>query len=312
MGQALKATHLYYLFLILVCGIATVYFSRYLVFGAPLEQASFDYGHRSASEQCKNKAGAADHQAMKTESGLRYTLTTPKNFRPDVPHPLVVVWAPSMAGSWLNERLTGLTRRATGKGFIIAHVASVRLSTRAILELETVPRTIIDRWCVNPEAIYYTGHSDGGTVAMALTLLPGAKIQPRAIAPSAMGMDATALAEFSCPSAIDVMILHNVDDTHFPGFGAEAVRWWAACQHCDLAAATRQTDGCIHYPGCARDVRIQYCEGQGGHIRWPGTRHDPIQFFSKTRQWQLAEKPSVVAKKTSATSQIDEQPTTYK
>ena len=96
------------------------------------------------------------------------------------------------------------------------------MTTKNVLALESITQTILNQWCVDPKSIFYTGHSDGGTVAMALALLPEAKIRPRAIAPSAMGMDNASLAAYDCPPLTDVLVLHNSDDDHFPGFGKEA------------------------------------------------------------------------------------------
>lgn len=232
---------------------------------------------------CDEKRGHADHDAFESGAGFPFNLTTPSNFRQNVRHPLLVVWAPAMAGPWLSERMTGLTHQATRAGFIVAYAGAIRMTTKNVLALESITQTILNQWCVDPKSIFYTGHSDGGTVAMALALLPEAKIRPRAIAPSAMGMDNASLAAYDCPPLTDVLILHNSDDDHFPDFGKEAAEWWASCQQCDRITSEVNTSGCSEYSGCLSGRRVLYCEGVGGHLRWGGTNHDVIRFFVDSR-----------------------------
>ncbi|MGH8508812.1 MAG: SRPBCC family protein [Gammaproteobacteria bacterium] len=67
-----------------------------------------------------------------------------------------------------------------------------------------------------------TGHSGGGTAALAIALMDRIKHIPAAIATSAAGFTKADLAEFKCRTPLPVMVMHSSEDTLFPGFGAEA------------------------------------------------------------------------------------------
>jgi len=128
--------------------------------------------------------------------------------------------------------------------------------------------------------VFLTGHSDGGTVATALALSATADRRIAGIAPSAAGFTAADLAAHRCPAPLAVLVMHGAGDLHFPGFGRQAAEWWARCNRCDVEAPQRTADGCVEYGACAAGGRTLYCEGDGGHLRWPARNATLIDVFA--------------------------------
>ena len=92
-------------------------------------------------------------------------------------------------------------------------------------------------------------------------------------------MNGKDLAEYSCPEPLPVMVMHSRNDTAFPGYGAEAARWWAACNRCDPTPGPKDAHGCVAYPKCANGVPTLYCEGSGAHEDWPPMNTAVLDFF---------------------------------
>ena len=223
-------------------------------------------------------AGIRDDQRSAT--GIGYNVRTPANYDPRVAHPLLMVYAPAGVNRFGSESLTGLTRAATQAGFIVAYANRRRLSIDVIQELGTIPGLIAEKWCVDLDRIFLTGHSDGGTVAVALAVLDHTRHIPTAIAPSAAGFTAQDLGAFACPAPLSVMVMHSAEDRHFPGYGRQIADWWAACNRCEKQASPRRADGCRSYPNCAGGVRTLYCEGTGSHLEWPDLNPQLLAFFT--------------------------------
>lgn len=230
---------------------------------------------------CENKnTTSADHLQGKSAQNIFFSITTPSNYRSDFAHPLLMVWAPSGFSEKSSERFTGLTRQATAQGYVVVHTRSIPLSIKALKALNKIPAQIIDRWCINESQVFYTGHSDGGTVSNALAVMPELIFKPRAIAPSAMGMRGEDMQAYSCPQPTSVMLMHNKGDKHFPDFGAEVIDWWANCNQCSGEIVPSDHQGCVQYTGCAGGVTTLFCQAEGGHNYWPGPAHDLLRFFS--------------------------------
>jgi len=214
-----------------------------------------------------------------TSKGFRFNVRTPANYNPWIAHPLLMVYAPAGLSAEANERFTGLTKVATSAGFVVAYADHVRNTIPVIEELSTIPALVAKKWCTDTARVYLTGHSDGGTVAMAIAVMDKTKHIPAAIAPNAAGFTKADLAEFTCRSPLPVMIMHSAKDRLFPGFGAEAAAWWAACNRCDRRSRG-MADRCVTYPNCAEAVTTRYCEGNSPHSRWPGLNQSMIDFFT--------------------------------
>jgi polyhydroxybutyrate depolymerase len=226
-------------------------------------------------------AGASNDE--KTSAGIRYMVKTPVNYNSTIAHPLLMVYAPAGTSRYESETFMSLTQEATAAGFIVAYADNRKLSPKAIEELAEIPGLIEQKWCIEQKRIFLTGHSDGGTVAMGIALLKGTRHIPAAIAPSAMGIRGEDLKEQSCPNPIPVMVMHSNHDSLFPGYGKEAIQWWAACNGCETANPVQETNGCVTYRGCKNNVTTRYCEGTGMHREWPGINKAIVDFF-RSRQ----------------------------
>jgi hypothetical protein len=86
-----------------------------------------------------------------------------------------MVYAPVNLSAAASERFTGLTTIATSAGFVVAYSDHARNSIPVIKELSTIPHLIAKKWCIDESRIYLTGHSDGGTVALAIAILEETK-----------------------------------------------------------------------------------------------------------------------------------------
>lgn len=247
----------------------------------PPELGSYAYERRGVDCAPGTRPGLAGvRDDERSARGIGYSVRTPVNYDPRVAHPLLMVYAPAGVNRFGSESLTSLTKAATRAGFITAYANRRRLSIDVIEELGTIPGLIAEKWCVDPEQIFLTGHSDGGTVAVALAVLEQTQHIPTAIAPSAAGFTAQDLAAFVCPAPLSVMVMHSAEDRHFPGYGRQIADWWAACNRCEKRASPRRADGCRSYPNCADGVKTLYCEGTGSHLEWPGLNPQLLAFFA--------------------------------
>ena len=222
-------------------------------------------------------AGASTDE--KTSAGIRYMVKTPVNYNASIAHPLLMVYAPGGKNRYESENYMYLTQEATAAGFIVAYTDHRKMTTETIEELAEIPGLIEKTWCIDKKRIFLTGHSDGGTTAMGIAFLNGTKHIPAAIAPSAVGIRGEDLNEYQCPNPLPVMVMHSSQDSLFPGYGKEAIKWWAACNGCDTASPIKGADGCITYRGCKNNVTTRYCEGTGTHPEWPGKNKAIIDFF---------------------------------
>ena len=180
--------------------------------------------------------------------------------------------------------MTGFTKQATTAGFIVAYTDHPSLTSTTTIQLGTIVGLIAKKWCVDEQRVFLTGHSDGGSVSMALAFMSGTKHIPSAIAPSAAGMNLEALYNHPCPDPIPVMVIHSANDQLFPNHGNESVSWWANCNGCESNAKNELDNGCIAYSGCTGGVKTWYCEGTGRHSKWPRRSADIIEFFLSSTQ----------------------------
>lgn len=219
----------------------------------------------------------------KTLEGIKYNVRTPLNYDDNIAHPLLVVYAPAKANRSKSERLTGLTLQATTAGFIVAYADHPDLSTSSTVELGTIPELVAKKWCIDEERVYLTGHSDGGTVSMALAFMNGTRQIPTAIAPSAAGVNYSDLTAHSCPTPISVMVMHSKNDHLFPDYGSETSGWWAACNDCS-PIPKKLDNGCLAYRDCKNDVETWYCEGDKLHAKWPDMNEVMLDFLASSER----------------------------
>lgn len=270
-------------FLLLVLPLSGYFFYRSHTYPAEFLQSA-DFAYPAALAQgCVpgSKVGAAGVFTESATQGGAFTVKTPGNYQATYRHPLLVVFAPSGVPGALVEKFTGLTRDATAAGFITVYADNRPMSIESILALGTIPQQVASKWCVNTSKIFFTGHSDGGTISSALSFLPDSPVKPAAIAPSAAGIRGKDLTAYACPAPVSVMVMHGKEDGHFPGFGEEAAQWWLECNECQTKRPVKTASGCVVYTDCLEDVEVRYCEGQGNHLDWPRINQELIGFFLK-------------------------------
>ncbi|MDZ4854273.1 MAG: hypothetical protein SGJ26_05365 [Nitrospirota bacterium] len=248
--------------------------------GTALSEAVYAVGNDT--RQCEpgtkpGRAGASNDE--QTTAGIRYMVKTPTNYNPHIVHPLLMVYAPARTNRYKSEDFVHLTQEATAAGFIVAYADHRAMNPETIEKLAEIPGLIERKWCIDKKRIFLTGHSDGGTTAMAIAFLNGTKHIPAAIAPSAMGIRGEDLKAYHCPNSLPVMIMHSSQDSLFPGYGKEALQWWAACNGCEATPPVKDAEGCVTYRGCRNNVVTRYCEGTGTHTEWPGNNKAIIEFF---------------------------------
>lgn len=253
-----------------------------LHWGVVIEAADAPNGQRvDVGGPCSQgpRGGTAGRHRRRSVDGVPYVVVTPNNYRPNRVHPLLVVYAPAGLSPGLSERYSGLTQAATADGFVVTYVGSLQLSLKAVDALAAVPAEVAAGWCIDPTRIYATGHSDGGTMSVALAALPKYQGKMAAIVASGVGWQAADFSAMKCPAPIPVMILHGSEDSHFPGFGRDAAVWWSACNGCTSRRHRNPGSSCDAYDGCSAETL--YCEPNRSHWRWAGDPTAIMDFLSR-------------------------------
>jgi polyhydroxybutyrate depolymerase len=263
----LQPTRLYWLVAAGLIIAALVAVQALLLHSGPaVEAADARYGG-AISAECPlgPRSGPPGRHARRSAAGVPYVVVTPRNYQSGHVHPLLVVYAPAGLGPGLSERHAGLTGAATAAGYIVTYVGSLQLSLAAVERLAGVPVEVASEWCIDPNRIHAAGHSDGGTVATALAVLPEWRGRLAAVVASGMGWRAPDFAAQDCPAPMAVLIAHGSEDSHFPGYGRDAAAFWRRCNGCSDAVET-DAHGCIRYRGCVAET--VYCEPARSHWRW--------------------------------------------
>jgi polyhydroxybutyrate depolymerase len=247
-----------------------------------VELGRYDYSLNPTTKRCSpgslaGAVGASNGERSALDIG--FNVRTPQNYDATVAHPLLMVFAPSGASRFASEALTGFTLQATTLGFVVAYADSRRMSIPNIEALGSIPALVAKKWCIDESRVYYAGHSDGGTVAMALAILPQMLHKPTGIAASAAGFTKSDLAGFACPSPLRVVVLHSREDTLFNGYGSQMARWWAECNKCDAVSTSVLANGCIAFNACK--AQTVFCEGHESHERWPDRNETILKLFTK-------------------------------
>lgn len=264
--------------------VAAVVLAPRLHWGAELQPASFDYPSAvpvSCPHHGLETLSEADRKRLP-----RAVVRTPSNYTPSFPHPLLIVFSPAGLGAGLTERYTGLTQAATGAGAIVAYVGSRRMTAELPAVLSRLPAAIAERWCIDPHRIVLAGHSDGGTLAQVIALLPETRkgqAFPAAIVASAAGIRESDFATLRCPDVLHVLLFHGRRDGHFPGYGESAARGWARCLACK-GEPVPDGEGCLRYPGCSGSVEL--CLHPGSHPTWPTAAGGRIVDLASTAERQ--------------------------
>jgi polyhydroxybutyrate depolymerase len=155
------------------------------------------------------------------------------------------------------------------------------MSLAAIDRFAAVVREVEEHWCIDPAQVYASGHSDGGTVATALAILPKYSGLLRGIAVSGAGWEKADFDSVGCVAPRPILIMHGADDGHFPGFGRDAAVFWSACNRCqDSGKPQTPSHGiCYAFTGCAAPTT--YCEPKRSHWRWAGDPPEIVGFLAR-------------------------------
>lgn len=228
-------------------------------------------------------AGSSD--GVSTSAGVNINVRTPANYDPTVAYPVVVVFAPAVATAAQTEAFTGLTADALAAGYVIAYADHVSpMTIPAIEQLGAILDDIAETWCIDPARVFFTGHSDGGTISEVLLALDQSEPRPRAAAPSAAGINGPTMMQIGCPAEpTPIMIIHSANDDLFQvanGFGADTASVWANCNGC--VGAPVEEGPCIRWLGCTDDVATLYCETSGSHGQWTNLNAEMFAFFAES------------------------------
>lgn len=268
MNIILRCCQIFSLALLAACGKATV----------ELEPANYAEINK-ATNRCRNSRVENLLDVPTSVDTPGYALRAPANFDPHRRHPLLVVFPAAGHTSRQSEAFTKFTKPATARGFIIIYPAHRTLSLPQIDRFAALVDSIAQQWCVDSSRIYFTGHSDGGTVSHVLSQRTQTNIKPSRLAPSAAGIRAADLDGLGCKQQASIMLMHNKDDELFPAFGRSARDWWLRCNGCDEHSSHRDPIGCETYRNCAGASEVKYCEASGGHREWPQAREHILDFL---------------------------------
>jgi len=249
----------------------------------------FDYAAKAADwPKCDSPRPAkgteipAIGKKMKTAGEIPFFVKVPANYDPTVAHPLLVLYAPGGQSAAQTDRYYKISAEATGRGFIVAVARDRRPAIETLEDFGSIPDQLASEFCINKQRVYATGHSNGGLVSNAVAFLPKLHNKFTAIAPSAGGIRKQDIEKYKCPNPMSVMVLHNTGDSLFPipAHGRGVAEYWAKCNGCDPTSVPTKIKGCVAYPACKSDVTTLYCEGPGGHSRWPDKNKEILDFFS--------------------------------
>ena len=182
---------------VIVLGVAALLAMRTLLYGGKeIEAVDASYGS-ATTDACPlgSRDGTSGRHELRIADGVPFTVITPRNYQPGHTHPLLVVYAPAGFGPGFSERYAGLTAESTRAGFVVSYVGSLQMSLAAIDRFAAVVREVEEHWCIDPAQVYASGHSDGGTVATALAILPKYSGLLRGIAVSGAGWEPRVLGQ---------------------------------------------------------------------------------------------------------------------
>ena len=264
----------------------------------PIETGAFDYEAGAVGwPRCESpkQAVKGPDPEIRTAAGARVVVKTPANYRPEIAHPLIVLYAPGGQSSREAEGFYDITTEATAKGFIVAVAEDRRPLPENIVDLATVPTEVAKNWCIDETRIFATGHSNGGLYSNAVAFFPEARGAFRAIAPSAAGIRKQDFETYSCPKPMPVLIYHGRFDMAFSGWGRGAAEWWAKCNGCEGEQPLDSLEGCVRFQGCKPGGETVYCEGPWIHSTWPGRNSEILEFFRLNGQIAAsAETPPII------------------
>ena len=231
--------------------------------------AVLSFGLSACEGDCvaADKEGARRGESLRTGGGVPFEVVTPWRYSHRSHHGLVVAYAGS--GGSISSILDSWGLVEAAGDVVIAAVAEQAPTSEATLsDLGSVRSLVEERYCIAPERIALTGHSDGGSTAALVALLPVGE-GLAGVAPSAAGVRPSDLEALGCARALSVLVLHSEDDDVFPDRGEASAGWWSDCFSCTDEVID---EGCVVRSGCSGGSSVRFCPGTGSHSDWPEER----------------------------------------
>lgn len=245
----------------LICGLL-------LVLITPL---SFALSGCATDCTASDKDGDRKGESSSTADGVPFEVATPDGYNHRSHHGLVIAYAGS--GGSISSILNNWGLVEAAADVVIAAVGEQPPSSEAALaDLGSVRTLVEERYCIAPERVALTGHSDGGSTAALVALLPVGE-GLAGVAPSAAGVRPSDLDALGCVGDLSVLVLHSDDDAVFPDRGEASAGWWADCFGCTEEITD---DGCVVRSGCSLGSSLRFCAGTGSHSDWPEERAGDI------------------------------------
>jgi polyhydroxybutyrate depolymerase len=285
---------------------------------APVAAAAGTTGTRGCGRAAK--PGVTTRTITVEGEARSYLLEVPRRYRRNRPARLVFDFHGLGSNMQQEAALSGLNAKGSAGGFVVVTPDGSGTGTRKgwgipPLRNNAVPfvRQLLARTearlCIDTDAVFSTGISNGGILSMSLACaLPGTFA---AVAPVA-GVNVTRPCSTGTPK-VAVLAFHGTADPVIPfaggalfqGFGNigprptggvlaalrarpvdDAVAGWAAFDRCrtpPVVAAVATDVGHTTYPSCADGTSVQLYTVDGGGHTWPGSRF-PVPRLGATTQ----------------------------
>ena len=178
-----------------------------------------------------------------------------------------------------------MTNLALEAGYMIGYVHYQTPADFAALDnlLEVTENINLD-WCIDPDRVFYTGHSEGGAWVETLLADDDVGVWPRGGAASASNHTGEGFQAWGCPpEPRAIMVTHSADDRFYPpseGYGLDVALLWATCNEC--TGGPEPGAPCMEFTGCAAETL--YCETTGTHLEWTGMSPEIIEFFDRASE----------------------------
>lgn len=218
-----------------------------------------------------------------------FTVHLPPGYKPGVPMPLVLNLHAYTSNPFAQEALSGMNAKADKEGFIVVNPQALNdpPSWKGPLPGEEGQRDrdffeqlvpfLQQQISIDPDRIYATGMSNGGTMAYRLGCDMSGTLA--AIAPVSGGWVGHHLCKPEDP--ISVLVIHGTDDQVIPYNGNEADSpsvhvWldaWAQHNGCNPTPSVSQPFESVtqeSWNGCTRGTSVQLYTLEGGGHTWPG------------------------------------------
>lgn len=221
-----------------------------------------------------------------------YVLRLPSGYDGTTPRPVVFGFHGFLGNSQYIEDVTalpenwpdaigiypqGLPRTIPIFGNIMGpgwQLAAGELEDRDLALFDALLANVLATYCINPERVYVTGHSNGAFFSHVLACNRGDRIA--AAGPRAGGV-------IGCPGETQVaMILsHGTSDPIVPYRSGETSRsTWTRRNACTDELAP-YGDRCETSPDCADDRQVALCPFDGGHEPDPAFPPELFRFFKE-------------------------------